>query len=221
LVLVVPIIRWHGHACFEVIDSKGFSIVIDPHDGGSIGIRPPNTKADAVLITHDHFDHNAYHVVLKSGGVVHDMRLGEFEVAGHRVMGVKAFHDKSRGRRRGEVVMYRLNVDGVNILHVGDLGHIPPDDELSKLMPVDVLMVPVGGTFTIDSREAVELAEKLDAKVVIPMHYWIHGINLPLAPLSDFLKLITWKVIELGGNEWRIERYEIPAERTVVIFKLA
>jgi len=216
----LPTIRWHGHACFELIDSKGRSIVIDPHDGRSIGIKPPNIKADAVLITHEHFDHNAYNVVLKKDGLVYSMKVGKFNVFEHDVLGIKAFHDKAKGRRRGEVVMYRIGIEGINILHVGDLGHLLADEELNALKPVDVAMLPVGGTFTIDANEAHQLSRALDVRVVIPMHYWVEGINLPLAPLSDFLKLIVDReVINLGSNSWTVSKDSLPS-RAVVVFKL-
>jgi len=214
------VIKWHGHACFEILDVKGRSLVIDPHDGRSIGIKPPEARADAVLITHDHFDHNAYQKVLKEGGEVYDMKTGKFNVLGYEVFGLRTYHDKSKGRRRGEVVVYRISIEGLNIVHLGDLGYIPPDEELRALTPVDILMIPVGGTFTIDAREALQLSEKLMPKVVIPMHYWVEGVNLPLAPISDFLKIITTrKISKLESNVWEVSKDTIPSD-VVVVFKL-
>lgn len=213
-------IKWYGHACFELLDSKGRSIVIDPHDGRSIGIRRPEVTADAVLITHEHFDHNAYQGILKEHGELHVMRTGRFNVLGYETLGLRTFHDKSKGKRRGEVVVYRINVEGVNVVHLGDLGYIPPDEELKSLTPVDILMLPVGGTFTIDAREALQLSDKLTPKAVIPMHYWVEGINLPLAPLSDFIKIVTnRRIINLESNAWNISRDEIPSN-VVIVFKL-
>ena len=216
------VIRWHGHACFEIVDSSGFSIVIDPHDGGSIGLKPPRARADAVLITHEHFDHNAYPVVLKGGGERYSMREGEFVVGGrYRVLGVRAYHDKYRGRRRGQVVMYRLSVEGVNILHVGDLGHMLSPETSKRLGPVDIAMVPVGGTFTIDGKEAYEVIKELSPKAAIPMHYWIPGVNLPLAPLENFLGVIDLDVVRLNSNEWSVTKGSLErwGETRVVVFK--
>lgn len=216
--------RWHGHACFEIVDSKGLTIVIDPHDGRSIGLNPPRASADVVLITHEHFDHNAYHLVLKAGGEVYSMKEGDFKIAReYPVKGIKLFHDKNRGRLRGTVVIYKLEVEGVKILHVGDLGHTLPPNVVSAVKPVDVLMVPVGGTFTIDAKEALEVSKSLMPKVIIPMHYWVKGINLPLAPLESFLKIVDYEVIKLGSNEWVISRDELEAlgpEPKVVVFSL-
>ncbi|RLG87975.1 MAG: Zn-dependent hydrolase [Thermoprotei archaeon] len=215
-------IRWHGHACFEIVSSDGTVIVIDPHDGGSIGIKPPNVRADVVLMTHDHFDHNAWHIVLKEGGEKYLMREGEFTIGNkYKVLGVKAYHDKYKGRRRGEVVMYRLEVDGISVLHVGDLGHILDPEVANKLRPIDILMVPVGGVFTVDAKEAYEVVKELEPKAAIPMHYWIRGINLPLAPVDNFLSIVDYEIVRLDSNVWSITKDELDLWETtkVVVFK--
>ncbi len=206
------IIRWHGHACFELIDSAGFTIGIDPHDGYSLGLRPPAFKADAVLITHDHFDHNAYSVVAKPGTERHSSREGEFVLGGkHRVRGVRLYHDKVRGRRRGEVVVYRLEVEGVRVLHLGDLGHVPEEAVASGLKPVDVALVPVGGTFTIDPREAFEVVKLLEPRIVVPMHYWVRGVNLPLQPVDVFIDVVkdTYEVVKVNTSEVSVSPEEL------------
>ncbi|MEM4600471.1 MAG: MBL fold metallo-hydrolase [Sulfolobales archaeon] len=198
------IIRWHGHACFELIDRGGFTIAIDPHDGYSLGIKPPSFKADAVLITHEHFDHNAYNIVAKPGAEKHSMREGEFLIAGrHMARGVKLYHDKVKGRRRGEVVIYRVEVDGVRVLHLGDLGHVFDESTALGLKPIDVLLVPVGGTFTIDAREAYEVVKVVEPKVVVPMHYWVKGMNLPLQPVDIFVDIVrdVYEVVSTQTSE--------------------
>jgi L-ascorbate metabolism protein UlaG (beta-lactamase superfamily) len=217
------IIKWHGHACFELKDSEGFTVVIDPHDGSSLGLATPDVQADAILITHDHFDHNAYQVVFKPGAEIYRMKEGEFTIGGkYKAKGVMAYHDKFKGRRRGPVIMYKLEFEGLNILHVGDLGHALSSDIINMLKPVDILMVPVGGTFTLDSKEAYDLTKELKPKAVLPMHYWIPGINLPLSPVDHFLKLQEWGVIELDENEWSIMADDLNnwSETKTVVFKL-
>jgi len=198
------IIRWHGHACFELIDHDGFTIAIDPHDGYSLGIKPPSFKADAVLITHEHFDHNAYNIVAKPAAEKYSMREGEFLVGGrHKARGIKLYHDKVKGKRRGEVVVYKVEVDGVRVLHLGDLGHVFDEGTALELKPVDVLLVPVGGTFTIDPREAFEVVKIVEPKVTVPMHYWVKGMNLPLQPVDIFVDIVrdVYEVVSMQTNE--------------------
>lgn len=212
------LVRWHGHACFELVDSKGFSIVIDPHDGASIGLPPPKAEADAVLMTHEHFDHNAYQLVKKSGGRVYSMQKGEFTVGGHQVLGIEAYHDKFGGRRRGRVVMYLVEVDGVKFLHVGDLGNIPDSSTLNVLRGSHVLFVPVGGTFTLEPEDVVEFVKAVTPKAVIPMHYWLEGVTLPLKPLDHFLALVSYEVVKTG-KEWSVSSGELtewPSTKVVV-----
>jgi len=167
------LIKWHGHACFEVIDSRGRSIVFDPHDGTSIGISPPRAKADIVLSSHKHFDHDAVSVVAKPGAKTLVEKEGVFDVNGIRVEGFLTYHDKSMGALRGRNVVYKVEVDGLVLLHLGDLGHVVTEDLLEKLGSIDVLFVPVGGTFTIDAKEAVTVVESIRPRIAIPMHYKI------------------------------------------------
>lgn len=216
----MPTLVWHGHSCFEIIDSNGKSIVIDPHDGGSIGLKTPRASADAVLITHEHFDHNAYTVVSHEKTEVYSMREENFEVLGHKVRGIRFYHDKSKGRRRGIVIAYIIDLDDVRFLHLGDISHIPSNTELLK--NIDVMMVPVGGTFTIDAREAKELIDIIKPKAAIPMHYWIKGINLPLTPIDTFLELMKdHEIIRLPGNRWEIKKSDLMAweEPRVIVLK--
>ncbi len=217
----MPRIVWHGHSCFEIIDSRERSIVIDPHDGGSIGLKKPNARADAVLVTHDHFDHNAYSLVLKKGGELHFMKEGEFSVLGHKAKGIKVYHDSVKGRRRGEVISYLLEVDGLRILHLGDIGEIPSEEKIREMDNPHVLMVPVGGTFTVNGRGAKEIIELLKPKAAVPMHYWIQGINLPLAPLEHFYSVINYEVIELESNTWNADPRDLEEweEVRVVVFR--
>lgn len=214
----MPIIVFHGHACFEIVDSEEKRIVIDPHDGGSIGLPKPRTKADAVLVTHNHFDHNAVEVVLKPGGEKHIMRKSDFLVLGkYRARGVEAYHDPYKGRIRGKVIMYVINIDGTKFLHVGDLGHVLHEDHLRAIGSVDIAMVPVGGTFTIGPEEAAEVLRALQPKAFIPMHYWVPGVNLPLKPLDEFLRVVSgeYEVVKVGKSD--VDTSEIRWEGTKVV----
>ncbi len=216
------LIRWHGHACFELIDDRGFSIVIDPHDGASIGLPPPKARADVILITHEHFDHNAYQLVRKSeGSKVYTMQRGEFKAGEHQVLGIEAYHDKFKGRRRGRSVMYLLEVDGVRFLHVGDLGEVPSQATMNTLRGTHVLFTPTGGTFTLEPEEIPELIAGISPKAVVPMHYWLEGSTLPLKPLDHFTRLVNYEVLKVG-REWITSLSELDewTSTKVVVFSI-
>ncbi len=204
-------VKWHGHACFEIISSKGIRVVIDPHDGRSLGIKPPDAQADIVLITHEHFDHNAFSVVAKPSAQVFSMYEGSTRVNDIEILGIRTYHDRERGKRRGQNVIYRMLVDNVTFLHLGDLGHELDESYARKLGHIDIVMIPVGGTFTIDSSGAWKTIEVIKPKAVIPMHYWIRGLNLPLRPVDDFIskRPSMWSVVKLDSNILTIDPKKI------------
>ena len=216
------LVRWYGHACFELVDDTGFTIVIDPHDGSSIGLPAPSVKADAVLITHDHFDHNAYQLVRKGIGTeVFSMRRGEFRVGKHKVVGVESYHDKFKGRRRGKNILYLIEVDGVKFLHTGDLGDIPSSQDINLIKEPHVIFVPVGGTFTLEPEEVLELIKIIKPKAVVPMHYWLEGTTLPLKPIDYFLKLSPYDVLRVGKEySFVLRELEEWVETKVLVFSL-
>jgi len=210
-------IRWHGHACFEVSDTV--TVVTDPHDGSSIGIKPPNVKADIVLVTHDHYDHNKTKVVEKEGTRV--IRGGNETIDGIEIESFKAYHDKEKGAKRGEITIFKFTVDGITFCHVGDLGHIIDDEMAEKIGSVDILFIPVGGTFTVDAYEALEVCKKISPKVVVPMHYKIGGLSLPIERVDPFLENAgeEYKIRHVA-NEIEMEREDIPEEKEVWVFTL-
>ncbi|MEN2999578.1 MAG: MBL fold metallo-hydrolase [Acidilobaceae archaeon] len=211
------IIRWCGHSYFIV--EVGVKIAIDPHDGESIGagMRTCREGADLILVTHEHYDHNAVQVALKEGSLVFRQRTGEFSAKGVRVKGVRLFHDKEKGARRGVTVAYVLEAEGLRVVHLGDLGHIPEAGQAEEIGRPDVLMVPVGGTFTIGPREALQVVELLRPRIAVPMHYWLPGSFLPLLPLEEFLKLVKWNVRRVEGA-LEARRESLPEETLIAHF---
>ena len=179
-------IKYLGHASFR-IRGKNAKVVIDPFNPAMVGLKFPATDADVVLITHGHSDHNNAKAV--SGSPVILAGPGEYEVKGVKIYGHPSYHDKEKGAKRGKNTMYRMSVDGIHILHVGDLGEKLNDAALDELDGVDILMVPVGGTFTVDAKEALEVVRQIEPKIVIPMHYRVSGMSASmqvLQPLADF-----------------------------------
>lgn len=153
-------IIWHGHACFTVETSEG-SAVLDPYAPGSVpGLSLPRLSADEVICSHGHSDHNAAECVTLTGNTP---KYAKTQIA--------CFHDGSRGRKRGKNLITVIGAEGLRVAHMGDLGHELPAEELAAVGHVDVLMIPVGGFYTIDAAAAAGTARALDAGIVIPMHY--------------------------------------------------
>ncbi|MEM4481660.1 MAG: MBL fold metallo-hydrolase [Desulfurococcaceae archaeon] len=202
------IVSWHGHACVSVsIDN--YVIVIDPHDGTSIGLNRPAVKADIVLSTHDHFDHNAVNVVSKDKTRIFKMFYGESLIDNIKIAGIKTYHDKQQGKRRGENAIYIIEVEAMRLAHLGDLGEVPPEGTLAKLSGVDLLMIPVGGTFTIEPSEAWTIIEKANPLNVMPIHYWTQGLTLPIKPVDEFLKYTSgYSVVKLDSNSFNPATYK-------------
>lgn len=207
-------IIWHGHACFEI--KNHVTVVVDPHDGTSIGIKPPSAKADLVLISHKHFDHaNGLTFVKKNGTIIID-KPGNYEVKGVKVLGIPTYHDESKGTKRGLNTVYLLDFDGVRFCHLGDLGHVLSEDQARILRPVDVLMIPVGGTFTIDARQADEVMNLLSPKIAIPMHYKTPGLNLPIAGVESFI-VGKMNVERVQSNTYKVSKETLPERLKIVV----
>jgi L-ascorbate metabolism protein UlaG (beta-lactamase superfamily) len=174
-------IRWHGHACFT-LSHNGYRIVIDPYQDGMIeGCPPLRLKAEEVLCTHGHGDHAYVRAVELTG------TGGGSPFA---VTKLPSWHDDREGALRGATTILILESAGLRAAHMGDLGCRLTEEQLRSLRGVDVIMIPVGGFFTIDAATAKELADSVKARVVIPMHYGEAGYGLPqLAPLGSFTDL--------------------------------
>jgi len=186
-------IKYLGHSSF-LIKTKTAKIVTDPFDPEMVGLKFPKTEADVVTISHNHKDHNQFKNVSGINGVnplIIDMP-GEFEKMGVRIFGFQTFHDKTQGTERGENILYKIEAEGISVLHCGDLGVIPEESFLETIGDVDILMIPVGGFYTIDSDEAVQLVKKIEPDIVIPMHYQVEKMNPKLAEnlsaVSEFTK---------------------------------
>ncbi|MGB9827781.1 MAG: MBL fold metallo-hydrolase [Thermosphaera sp.] len=202
-------VTWHGHACVSLKLSNGYTIVFDPHDGGSIGLEKPNVKADLVLVSHEHFDHNAVEVVKKDKTRVFKEFVGEAVVDNVHVKGFESFHDKAGGKRRGRNTIYMVDVEGRRVSHMGDLGDKPSSDVISKLRGVDLLIIPVGGFYTIEPHEAWEVAESIEPRNILPIHYWIKGLNLPIKPVDEFLKHVKgFNIVRIDSRSFTLENYE-------------
>ena len=211
------ILRWHGHACFEISNGKGLTIITDPHDGRSIGIRPPKAKADLVLVSHSHFDHNSVKSVAK-GTTKTISEPGTHKISDVEITGISAFHDNQKGERRGEICIFKFIVNGITFCHLGDLGHIPEQAQLKELNEIDILFIPIGNVFTIGSSDAWKTIRLIKPKVAIPMHYRVGGLSLSIQPLEPFLA--NADKVERVGNEINFELEDLPENLEVWVFSL-
>ncbi len=212
----MPQIRWHGHACFEITDD--LTIVTDPHDGKSIGIETPMVKGDIILVSHDHYDHNSVRTVEKKDSVV-VRDAGKKNVKGVEIEGIESFHDEVKGAKRGKNIIFKFKVDDITFCHLGDLGHIPDKEILDKIGEVDILFIPVGGVYTLDADSAWETANLIKSRIIVPMHYKIQGLSLPISDVDPFLAKNKFKVIHVG-NQIDIEKEDLPSEREIWVFSL-
>jgi len=211
-------ITWLGHSAFLIESNDGTRVVTDPFEAGSydgaVGYAPICEEADIVTVSHEHADHNAVECVGAQAEVVRDSEPRT--IGSVRLSGVEVFHDESKGQERGRVTAFVLELDGLRVAHLGDLGHVLSDDEARQLGDVDVLLAPVGGYYTIGPEEARRVAEQLDARVIIPMHYKTDAIGFPIQPVDDFLKLMD-RVERIGSKSVEITKDGIPEEPKVLV----
>ncbi len=210
-------IRWHGHACFEISGSK--TVVIDPHDGKSIGIPTPNVRGDIVLVTHEHFDHNATRIVKGSPEIIRSF-VGKRKINGIEVLGIEEHHDEVGGAKRGMVSVYRFSMDGLDFTHMGDIGHMPEEHTIDRLKGTDILFVPVGDVFTVGAADAWNIAENISPRVIVPMHYRIGGLSLSIKPVNGFLENLPPERVTKIGNSVDFEKEDLPEETEIWVFSL-
>ncbi|MFL0266921.1 MBL fold metallo-hydrolase [Candidatus Clostridium radicumherbarum] len=204
-------IKWFGHSCFIISSEKGTKILLDPYKN-VLGYKlPDEIEADIVTTSHDHGDHNNINAVKNS--FVHINKAGNFSEQGIEIKGIETFHDKISGAKKGKNIIYNFKIEDINVCHCGDLGHILTSQHLKEIGNVDILIIPVGGGYTIDALDAVKVMEQLNPTVVIPMHYRTKAlgpIGLAFAKVDKFisasgLKAAEYKVLEL--NKTTIKDY--------------
>ena len=205
-------ITYLGHASFK-LRGKTATLVTDPYEA-SIGLKFPKTNADIVSISHAHADHNAADLVAGDPFIVDGP--GEYEIKGVKIVGVPTFHDNKSGKERGKNIVFNMKIDGLWVCHLGDLGqeHLT-DAQVDAIGEVDVLLVPVGGVYTIDASEAAKIVSELEPRVVIPMHFADPGSNVELEPVDKFLKEMGAEKTE-EQSKFNVSKDRLPEELAVV-----
>lgn len=211
-------IKYLGHATFLLTSDAGTRLLTDPYKSGcfngAVGYKPITEKVDIVTASHDHEDH--FCVDGLPAGFETITAPGNHSAAGLSITGVKTFHDSRQGKERGRNVIFVVEMDGLRIAHLGDLGHTLSDDQARAVGRVDVLLIPVGGHFTLEPKDALAVVRSLRPSVVIPMHFKTDRLNFPIKPVEDFLSL-AGKHERPGGSEIEITKAALGRERIIVL----
>jgi L-ascorbate metabolism protein UlaG (beta-lactamase superfamily) len=177
-------ITWLGHSCFKIKGSKTV-IITDPFPP-DLGYSLGKLTADIVTVSHQHPSHSYVQGV---GGQPRKVQApGEYEISDALIIGVATFHDAEGGKKRGKNTVYLMDIDGMAVCHLGDLGQALNNAQVEEIGNVDVLLLPVGGFSTIDAAAAAAIIRQLEPKIVIPMHYKTPAIKMELDPVERFLK---------------------------------
>ncbi|MBO7156567.1 MAG: MBL fold metallo-hydrolase [Clostridia bacterium] len=209
-------IEWLGHASFKLTESTGITIVTDPYEEDKVGVKFPKVSSAVVTVSHDHFDHNCVSAVEDVTTVINS--TGSYDLDGVDIYGFKSYHDEKKGALRGKNIVFRFRMDGVEVCHLGDIGE-PLSPMLAELIgSINILLIPVGGKYTINAEQAKEYVDLLMPDVVIPMHYMCDGYKTEVDELDDFLDLFSDKDIEYADvTELEFDRMDFDGERTRVI----
>lgn len=208
-------IKYLGHSSFLLTESTGTAIVTDPYDG-AIGYEMPKVSADAVTVSHGHYDHNNVKAV--GGNPVILSHEQGYELPGVVINSVKSCHDDMGGSLRGENVIFKFRMDGLDVCHLGDLGEECSAELIEAILPVNVLLIPVGGNYTIDAKTAKEYVDRIMPDVVIPMHYRTKGCLIDIDKVDEFVSLMEDDGVECEetGEEIELTRDDVDGETTKV-----
>lgn len=210
-------IRYLGHSCFQLTESTGTSIVTDPY--GDVGFNMPRVSADVVTMSHSHYDHNNVGAV--GGKPVVLSEEGNYEIGGVHITAIKCWHDDENGEKRGGNLIFKFRMDGLEVCHLGDIGEECSSSLLEALLPVHVLLIPVGGTYTIDAEQAKEYVDRIMPSIVIPMHYKTKGLDMDIDKVDEFTDLFddeeVEEIIESEDEELEFFRDDISDESTTII----
>jgi L-ascorbate metabolism protein UlaG (beta-lactamase superfamily) len=208
-------ITFVGHSCFK-IKGKQLSLVIDPYDS-KVGYKLPKMEADLVLSSHDHFDHGNVSAISNPKLIVD--KAGEYEVSGVFITALPTYHDDKQGAKRGQNLAFLIDIDGFSLLHLGDLGHELSDATLENIGTVDVLMIPVGGNYTIDAETATKVISSIEPGIVIPMHYKTEDLTgvEGLDGLDKFLDQMGVEGVKTVDKFKANSKSDIPNETEIVV----
>jgi L-ascorbate metabolism protein UlaG (beta-lactamase superfamily) len=207
-------IKFLGHSSFKVTSNTGTTIITDPyHTAKEFLLSEINESADIVTVSHEHPDHNNIEAIQGNPQVV----KGSVKIKGIEFKTVLSYHDNVEGKERGNNLIFTFKIDGINVCHLGDLGHPLNGQQLTEIGQVDVLLVPVGGGFTIGATDATDICAQIKPKVIIPMHYKTAGLQF-LEDVGDFLRGKK-DIIQSVKNEVEFEQGTLPTVPQIIVLK--
>ena len=214
-------IKWLGHASFLVTSDTGTKIITDPFEASYVAVDGPSygeieESADIVTVSHDHSDHSNVATVRGKPEVIRKASITK--VKGIEFKGIASHHDEAGGSKRGKNTIFCFEVDGIRACHLGDLGHQLSDKQASELGDVDILLIPVGGYYTIDAKVATQVCDQLKPKVIIPMHFKTDKCGFPIAGVDEFLKGKD-EVKKLDTSEVEFEQEELPPTTQIIVLQ--
>ena len=221
-------ILWKGQSCFQIVASPSkqetLKIVIDPYDE-EIGLKLSPLEADIALFTHDHHDHNNIKAIkgpLRSRDSEASTPFlianpGEYDAKGAFIQGIFSYHDEQEGKERGANTIYTIEVEDMRICHMGDFGQKELSaEQLEAIGDVDVLMIPVGGVYTIEAKTASRIVNQIEPKIALPMHYALPKLKVKLAGVEEFLKVMGAKAVQ-PEDKLVLKAKDLTTEETKVV----
>lgn len=209
-----------GHSCFKLISDEGKIVLTDPFDE-SVGIGRLNCEeADIVTTSHYHGDHNFLEGVKKGYILVNE--VGTTKIGGISIDGISSYHDECEGKKRGKNVIFRFDIDGVRVCHMGDIGEPPSDDLVGKIGKIDVLLLPVDGFYTVEPDIAREYVDAISPATVIPMHYKTENCRYDIKSVDAFLSVCAdypTKYEESDEISFCVEDFAAKSRTTITILK--
>lgn len=180
-------LEWIGHACFRMTAQDGTVVITDPYDE-TVGAKMTPLEADLITMSHEHHDHNDETMIVGRPVILHGVQ--EVAVGGVRARAFASYHDDAKGAKRGANAIRVFEIDGLKVVHMGDQGCMPDAEILSGIADADIMMIPVGGTYTVDAQGAKEIVDAAKPRCVVPMHVKTKGCGYPIAKVGEFLSVM-------------------------------
>lgn len=210
-------LEWYGHSCFLLTAENGTRIFTDPC-APKTGYDIHDVACEIITSSHGHYDHNYFEAAVGEPTVLN--AVGTYEISNIRITALPSFHDDEGGAKRGTNLIFVYEIDGLRIVHMGDLGHQLSEETAAAIGKIDILLCPVGGVFTVDAAGAAAIDAVLDPQVFVPMHYTTPHLSFALGTLESFLDLVPYRGLQkLNDTAWTVSKQTLPEEKSTVVFE--